>query len=265
MSGSSGRGIDTRRRRAVVLDALASSGEVRVPELAARLDVSEMTVRRDLEQLERDGLVVRVRGGAIPKVSGGYEPPREQRELQNPEVKARLAETAAALVSDGETAALDVGSTMLALARALRRGPRRLTVVTASIPIALELSGAADVRVLISGGLLRPGELSCVGGIAEDTFTHYNCDVAFVGVAGMDATRGLTEYNIDDARVKQRLVHAARRKVAVADSSKAGKAAFAKFADWEDVDVLVTDADPDHPACRAATKANVRVIRPEDD
>ncbi len=115
-------------------------------------------------------------------------------------------------------------------------------MVTASLPIAVELGNDPDIRVIVTGGQVRNGELSLTGGMAEDAFRALNCDLAFIGVAGICATPGLTEYNQDDARVKRAAIAAARRSVVLADSSKLGRVAFATVAPLSAIDVVVTDA-----------------------
>ncbi len=169
-----------------------------------------MTIRRDLEALEERGVARRVRGGAISTVSRSYEPPLAARSQEAREAKALIASAAAAFVEYGETAILDVGSTTLALARALRdRGG--LTILTPSVNAALELANEPTTRVILTGGIVRPGELSLVGDLAEEAFRRLNCDVLFLGVGGIDAVKGLTEYNLDDTRVKRAALGAAAR------------------------------------------------------
>jgi DeoR/GlpR family transcriptional regulator of sugar metabolism len=247
------------QRRQAVLRRLAAHGEAGFTELAEEFGVSEMTIRRDLESLEADGLARRVRGGAISVVSGSYEPPLSVRAATASGAKAAIGSAAAALVNEGDTVIIDVGTTTLELARALH-GRRGLTVVTASLPIAVELGNDPDVRVLVTGGEVRHGELSLAGGMAEDAFTGFNCDLAFIGVAGVCATPGLTEYNPGDARVKRAAIGAARRTIVLADSSKLGRVAFATVAPLSAVDVLVTDAVAEVPATAAIAAAGVQII-----
>jgi DeoR family transcriptional regulator of aga operon len=192
-------------------------------------------------------------------VSRSYEPPVEMRAAQEDAAKGRIARVAATLVADGETAIVDVGTTTAALARALRgRGP--LTVVTPSLPVALELAREPLIRVAVTGGIVRPGELSLVGALAERAFDDLNCDVAFVGVAGVDADRGLTEYNPDDARVKRAFLRSTQRTIVLADATKLGRIAFASVAPLSCVDVIVTDAAFDHPVLVAAAAAGIELV-----
>lgn len=242
-----------------MLHRLGARGEVTFADLADEFGVSEMTIRRDLESLEADGLARRVRGGAISVVSRSYEPPLTVRAATASAAKSAIGAAAAALINDGDTVVLDVGTTTLALARALH-GRRGLTVVTASLPIAIELGNDPDVRVLVTGGQVRAGELSLTGGMAEDAFGSLNCDLAFIGVAGVCATPGLTEYNPDDARVKRAALGAARRAVVLADSSKLGRVAFATIAPLSAIDALVTEAHGERAALGDIAAAGVQVI-----
>jgi DeoR/GlpR family transcriptional regulator of sugar metabolism len=242
-----------------VLRRLTARSEAGFTELAEEFGVSEMTIRRDLETLEADGLARRVRGGAISVVSRAYEPPLAVRAATASAAKAAIGAAAAALVNDGDTVIIDVGTTTLELARALH-GRRGLTVVTASLPIAVELGNDPDIRVLVTGGQVRAGELSLTGGMAEDAFGALNCDLAFIGVAGICPVPGLTEYNPDDARVKRAAIAAARRSVVLADSSKLGRVAFATVAPLSAVDAVVTDAPAAHRAARDLAAAGAEVI-----
>jgi DeoR/GlpR family transcriptional regulator of sugar metabolism len=246
-------------RRQAVLRRLTTRGEVGFADLAEEFGVSEMTIRRDLETLEAEGLARRVRGGAISVVSSSYEPPLAVRATTASDAKVAIGAAAAALVNDGDTVIVDVGTTTRELARALH-GLRGLTVVTASLPIAVELGADPDIRVVVTGGQVRHGELSLTGGMAEDAFTTMNCDLAFIGVAGICATPGLTEYNPDDARVKRVAIAAARRTIVVADSSKLGRIAFSTIAPLSAIDVLVTDAPANHPAVGEIAAAGVDIV-----
>lgn len=243
-----------------MLGWLTAHGEASFAQLADEFDVSEMTIRRDLETLEADGLARRVRGGAISVISRGYEPPFAVRATTSPGIKEAIGAAAASLVNDGDTIIIDVGTTTLALARALH-GKRGVTVVTPSLPVAVELGNDPDMRVVVTGGLVRGGELSLTGGMALDAFASMNCDLAFIGVAGLCPEPGLTEYNPDDARVKRAALAAARRAVVLADSSKLGRVAFSTVAPLSAIDTLVTDAIAEHPVARDIAASGVDIVQ----
>jgi DeoR/GlpR family transcriptional regulator of sugar metabolism len=247
------------QRREAVLRRLTADGEAAFAELAEEFGVSEMTIRRDLETLEADGLARRVRGGAISVVSRSYEPPFAVRATTAHDAKEAIGAAAADLVNDGDTVVIDVGTTTLALARRLH-GKRGLTVVTASLPVAMELGADPDIRVVVTGGQVRSGELSLTGGMAEDAFSTMNCDVAFIGIAGICASPGLSEYNPDDARVKRVAIDAVRRVIVLADTSKLGRVAFSTVAPLSAVDVLVTDAAAEHPCAAEIAAAGVTLV-----
>lgn len=239
---------------------LSERGEAGFGELAEEFGVSEMTIRRDLETLEAEGLARRVRGGAISVISRSYEPPFAVRATTEPGAKEAIGAAAAALVNDGDTIILDVGTTTLALARALH-GKRGVTAVTPSLPVAVELGADPDIRVVVTGGQVRAGELSLTGGMAEDAFGTMNCDLAFIGVAGVCPVPGLTEYNPDDARVKRAALSAARRAIVVADASKLGRVAFSTVAPLSAIDALVTDAAAEHPVVLEIAASGVDVVQ----
>jgi DeoR family transcriptional regulator of aga operon len=246
-------------RRQRTLELLADRGEVSVSELSREAGVSEMTIRRDLEALEREGLLRRVHGGAISSVSRGYEPPFALRAGRGGDAKARIGKLAATLVDEGETVIIDVGSTTLELARALGDSAR-LTVVTPSLRVAEVLGASGDVRVIVTGGIARHGELSLVGDLAERAFSELHCDTVFLGAGGVDARAGVTEFNLEDTRVKRAALTSARRCVVLADASKLGRVALASVCSLERVDVLVTDDSASRDALSPITDSGVEVL-----
>ncbi len=251
--------MTTRERRTEIQALVAQRGKVRISELAEHFEVSEMTIRRDLETLESAGLTRRVIGGAISTVSRSYEPPFASRVVEAQEAKRAIAEAASAYVEFGETAILDVGSTALELARVLRNRAG-LTVITANVRAAVELSSEPSMRVILCGGEVRPGELSLIGAGPERTFAELNCDVLFLGVGGVHPEKGFTEYSLDDARIKRAAIAASTRCVALADASKLERICLATVAPLTTADVLISDAPPDHPTLEAAREAGVEVV-----
>ena len=256
--------MSTDLRRRSILSILSRDGEALISDLAKSFRISEMTIRRDLEALELEGLARRIRGGAIPSINRSYEPPIALRAGEAQSAKERIGRAAADLLRDGETTIIDVGTTTLEMAKAIN-GRQALTVVTSSLQVAVELSKHAEIRTLVSGGLVRPGEMSLIGARAEDSYADLNCDSVFLGVAGISPTKGLTEYNLDDTRVKQRAIEAAQRCIVLADATKLGRVAFATVAAISQVDVLITDALPTNPIVRALEDADVEVIHVEPE
>ena len=254
--------MSAHTRRVAILSRLNSGGEATIIELAEEFGLSEMTIRRDLEALEFEGHARRVRGGAIPSVSRSYEPPISTRSAIESEAKQRIGLAAARLLGDGETAIIDVGTTTLEMARNI--DPRiAATLITSSLPIAIELSQKPQIRTIVTGGIVRRGEMSLIGARSETSFADLNCDTVFLGVAGVTTTKGLTEYNLDDTRVKQEAIKAASRVVVLADATKIGKIAFANVARIREVDVLITNASPNNKIIKQIKEEGVEVIHVE--
>ena len=233
-------------RRRQIVELVQLQGDVVVADLCVHFGVSDMTIRRDLRDLDREGLIRRVHGGAVSSLGRSYEPPYKIRTTRQAEIKKAIGKKAAELILDGDSIALDVGTTTLEIAYALP-GKRNLTIITASLPIANEivsnLSLNSDVRLILTGGIVRSGELSMVGHIAEQTYSNLHVDKAFIGVGGISLEDGLTEYNLEDALVKKPLIQNAHQRIVVADSSKIGRTTFTTVAPLSMVNTIVTDSD----------------------
>ena len=246
-------------RQQHILDLIEKRNSISVSELCQLLGVSDMTIRRDLRSLSKAGLLERVYGGALLRRGRSYEPPYITRMAENIEKKEIIGRRAAALVDDGDSIALDVGTTTLELAKSLRSASN-LTIITASVHIANILNEAPSLRLILTGGILRTQELSLIGHIAERTFKDFHVDKAFVGVGGLDLKDGLTEYNVEDMLVKRAMIENADQVIVVTDSSKLGKNCFATIAPLSVVDILVTDSDIPEKIREQLTKEGIQVI-----
>ena len=251
--------MDVRTRQLLILKALQTHGDVQVSSLATELTCSEMTIRRDLESLERLGGLRRVHGGAVSLNLSAEEAPFEIRALDNVEAKAKIAVAAVDLLIDGETVILDGGSTTLEVARAMRQ--RRLTVMPLALRPVLELDGCRDIKLLLPGGEVRAKELSLVGRLSEHAFSQLRFDTFIMGICGIDAVAGVTTQMLAEAEVKRAAANAARRVIAVADATKIGRVAFGHVCDISDVDILVTDASADESIVSELIAAGVDVRR----
>ena len=249
--------MNTKTRRADIAGRLQVEGEAAIVELAALYGTSEMTIRRDLELLESAGLARRTRGGAISVQSRSFEPPILQRAAHMAEDKRRIGVAAAALLSEN-----DVGTTIHEMAKAVR-DDLAITVITSSLLIATELSTRPSVRTIVTGGVVRIGEMSLVGPRAQASFDDLNCDTVFLGVAGISDVKGLSEYNLDDAYVKQTAINSGRRVVVLADASKIGQIAFVTVAPISVVDLLITTALPTNPTIHRLKDQGVEVMHIE--
>lgn len=245
-------------RRSQILQDLEDVGSVTVAHLAERFEVSPMTIRRDLLELERASLARRVHGGAVTGRGRSYEPPYLRRTMERTDVKERIGALAAGLIAEGDSVALDAGSTCLAVAQALQ-GRRNLTVITPGLRIADALIDEPEIRLVLAGGIVRPGEASLTGELARHAFSQLSVDRLILGVGGLDASFGISEYNWDDVLVKQAMMRSAKEVLVVADSRKFGQIAFARIAGLEAITTLVTDREPEGELLAALVAADVNI------
>lgn len=255
--------MTVKKRRAAVQERVLSLGEVGYASLAQEFAVSEMTIRRDIELLEDQGIVRRVTGGAIALSRKVEEPPFHTRAAEASAGKAGIALAVAEMLSEGETVVLDSGSTVLAVARAIRGRGLGLTVITPSLLVAIELADEPDTTIVLAGGELRSGDLSLVGPDTTDTFARYNADVFVMGVAGVDADRGLTDYHRGESAVKKAAMLASDRVIVAIDGSKLGRSTLVTIAPTTSADVIVTDAAEGEPAIADIRRLGVEVLTVE--
>jgi DeoR family transcriptional regulator of aga operon len=249
--------LNEERRRAI-LEILNREGRVLVLDLAKRFETSQVTIRKDLEELHAHGVIHRTHGGALPAREGALEDPtlREKEKLHRKE-KLRIAEAAARLVQEGQVVILDSGTTTTAIARALRHF-QNLTIVTNAVNIAAELSGTA-VEVILTGGTLRKNSFSLVGPIAEETLHRLNADLLFLGVDGFDVYYGLSTPNLLEAKVNRVMVEVAKRTVAACDSSKFGRRSLSLIAPPQALHEVITDRGAPKSDVKALKKAGIEV------
>ena len=254
---------DTRmlaqERRQRIFEDIESSGVASVRELAQRFEVSTITIMRDLQELEQEGLIRRVHGGAISVRGASYEPPFLARESQHSSEKQRIAARAVETIQDGDSLILDVGTTTLEIARALK-GKRNLTVLVTNLRAALELASQSAIQVIVVGGKLRASELSMVGHLAEETLRSFQVDKAFIGIGGITIEHGLTEFNFDEAGTKRVMLERARQRIVVADATKFGKVMLNTVASLTVVDTLITSKDVDDEMVARLRQMGVEVL-----
>jgi len=228
-----------------IVEMVLENGQVTIADICKMFDVSEMTARRDLNTLDRQGLLRRIHGGAITNLGRSYEPSFQTRAINNQDAKTKIGLKAAELIYDGDSIGLDVGTTTLEIVHGLV-GKRNLTIVTSCLQIANKvvdlLSINIDARLILAGGIVRPRELSMIGPIPERVYQELHVDKAFIGIGGISLEDGLTEYNIEDTQIKKILIQSAREKIVVADGSKFGVTTFASVAPLNSVDKIVTDS-----------------------
>jgi DeoR family transcriptional regulator, glycerol-3-phosphate regulon repressor len=228
-----------------------------VSELADRFEVSEETIRRDARQLELNGVIQKVHGG-LSATNNKIEAPYRIRLRENAEAKQRIAQTAAALVSEGMTLMLDSGTTCHWLARALAP-VRNLTIVTNSVEIAYEVLGNPGQRLLLAGGPINPDYHAAFSADAKAFCRRFAPDLTVLSMGAVDAERGFLDFDADEAAFKQTLLEQARSVVVLADHSKFTKSGFIQVATFADVQELVTDRDPPADVVRKAGEWSTRL------
>ena len=265
VSKSRGRAPAQARLKGI-LTHLNAGGTVSVSQLAARFGVSDMTIRRDLTELERDGLLERVHGGAVAATSepltvmDDSEPNFSVRARNFAEAKARIALAALPLIEGLGTVAIDVGSTTLAAARALaEHAPREASprVFTNSLRVA-NVMGRAHIRTWLPAGQLRPEEMSITGASAVASFSQYFFEAVLIGAAGLTA-EGAFDYSPEDSALKHVFLAQAQRRILLADQSKFRRISTVRVAGFDAFTDLVTDAEPPADLARALERAGTKV------
>jgi DeoR/GlpR family transcriptional regulator of sugar metabolism len=247
-----------------ILDLLETRDGVHVSELADEFSVSAVTVRHDLSELARQGLVARVRGGVRGLQRGQSELAFDVRlHLQSPETRA-IARAAAAMVGDGESVALDSSTTAYYLALELRR-KREFVVVTIGLLNAVALADSPGVNVLVTGGMFRLPAMSVVGDPAGDVLRGTRIDKGFLGARGISLDRGLLDLNPEEVQIKREMVAACERVVAIFDKTKWRRSALLAFVPPERVDAIVTDSGAPAELVQAWRERGVEVTTAEPD
>lgn len=228
-------------RRQYIVGLAQKHGRVLVEELSDSLGISRITIRKDLDHLQSQGLLQRTHGGALLPSNGAIsDPSLREKEGRHSQEKLRIATAAANLVQEGQCILLDSGTTTTAVAKALRRFSR-LTIITNAVNVASELRDT-DFEVLLTGGSLRKNSFSLVGPLAEDMLHEMYADILFLGVDGFDLEVGLTTPNVMESRVNRAMVKASSLVVAVCDSTKFNRRSLSKIVDATAIHHIITDS-----------------------
>ncbi len=222
-----------------IIDQLKKESTVRISELSESLGVTRQTVRRDLSELDKDGIIKKVHGGAVLNRTN-IEPPYSARDNTSVTEKQYIGEKAASFIEDGDAIFLDIGTTTLSMAKKLE-SKKDLTVITNSLLIAIELANNPEIKVIMCGGELRGKELSLSGPISNKSIQDIFIDKAFIGVGGLSLDAGFTDYHLDEAEFRRLMIKNAQKAFALADHSKIDIVAIYKTADLSEIDVLITD------------------------
>ena len=230
----------TLDRRASILENLGKNGIVQVNILSKSYKVSEVTIRNDLIHLEKKGLLIRTRGGAIKQQSVSHDFPLNEKAIYNLNEKQRIAKKAVEFINEGDTIILDSGTTTLEIAKNLASF-NNLTVITNAINIAGQLAQYKNLRVIMVGGTLRSKSLSLVGTTAEDSLKNFYCDKVFMGVDGIDTAYGISTPNIEEAHLNRVMINVSRELIVVTDYSKFLKRSLALICPISKINKIITD------------------------
>lgn len=230
-------------RRNDILSKLYTDGKVIVSELSKAYDVTEETIRRDLEKLEKEGLAQKTYGGAVRSESFNVDLPYTVRKQANVSGKRYIAERIGALINDGDYIMLDASSTALFLVKNILH-KKKITLITNSVEILLEVANKTDWNVLSTGGSLKKDGLSLVGVQAERMINEFHVDIAVCSCKGLDQQIGATDSNERDSQMKKAFLRAAKKKILAVDSSKFDRISFVEIAGLSEINMVVTDSEP---------------------
>ena len=254
-----GVGVYAAERQAQILHTARANGRVEVLSVAAAMDVTPETVRRDLTALERLGVLRRVHGGAMPVERFGFEPNVAMREHRLGAEKDRIAKAAIDELPEHGSIILDAGTTTIRIAHMLPTD-RSFTVVTHSLPVASTLAAFPNIALHFLGGAIRGVTLAAVGEWAMRNIADVRVDITFLGTNGITADRGLTTPDLTEAAIKRALAAASRRCVVVADHSKFGRTEFASVIGLDEVDSVITDSGLDTETAAEIEAAGPRMV-----
>jgi DeoR family transcriptional regulator, aga operon transcriptional repressor len=232
----------TVSRRAKILEELETKGQVSVTALSKMFDISEVTIRNDLSHLEKQNMLIRARGGAIKvKFYKGLNGNEDDSQKEYLKEKQQIAKKAINYIDEGDTIALDSGTTTTEIAKNLGHF-KQLTIITNALNIASILAEYEGVNIFMPGGSLRKKSLSLVGVLADENFEKFYCDKLFLGADGFDTSHGLSTPNSEEAHLNQIMIKFARKVIVVADSRKFKRRRFAFIGPISAVDMVITDS-----------------------
>jgi len=224
-----------------ILSRLKKEGKVSVVDLCRELDVSSVTIRKDLKLLEDKSLLFRTHGGGTSINPYTVDRPVNEKEKIHAEEKHRIGMVAAALIEPNDCVIIASGTSVLSLARCIKP-EGTVTVITAALNVATELNVHPGIEVLLLGGILRKSSSSATGIYAEKVLDDFSCSKLFLGVDGIDMEFDLSTTNVMEAQLNRKMIAASQKTIVLADSSKFGKRGFGRICGLEDVEQVITDA-----------------------
>ncbi len=246
-------------RHDFIIKQLASRDSITVNELSTLLSVSPVTIRKDLAELEQEGKLYRSHGCAKPINPFTNNRPVNEKENLFVEEKRKIGIKAASYITERDSIIIASGTTVHALARAIHP-ITRLSVVSASLPVSLTLSADPNIDIIQLGGWLRHSSKSTVGEFSENVLDSLSFSKLYLGVDGIDFDYGITTTDIREAQVNRKMMQAAQKTIVVADSSKFGRRGFAKIANLDDIDLIITDKNVSPATIHKLEEEGIEVI-----
>lgn len=248
----------TEERQEKIAEILKSKSSIKVNELSDAFNVSESTIRRDLQYMEEMGLLTRTHGGAVSVKKTNFEPTFKEKKDEKQDEKSIIGSIAASMIEDGDTIILDSGTTTFEIARHLTA--KNITVITNSIDIASELSTKDDINLIVAGGSFRLTTRAIVGHITESIFNNFRVDKAFIGANGISVEEGITTPNFTEAQTKKAMMNVANKVIVVADSSKFNQVSFSVICPIRAVTAIITSSDLDKAVIKEFEESGVEVV-----
>lgn len=246
-------------RKNEILARLTFDGKVIVSDLSRLYGVTEETIRRDLDKLEKEGFAKKIYGGAIKNENVNTELPYMVRKQTNVEKKKYIASIIGSMIKDGDYILLDASTTTLYTVKNISH-LQNITLITNSVEVLLEVPQNNNWRVFCTGGSFAPESLSFVGHQAEEIISSYNVNLAVMSCKGIDMVRGITDTRENNAQIKKMFMKSADKVILAADSSKFDKVSFVHFADVQDMSTVVTDTCPSEEWLRYFNARGTQVV-----
>lgn len=251
-------------RRQAILDWLREEKSATVKALSLKFYIGEATIRRDLEKLEKAGLINRTYGGAVLLEGQHAEVPLSVREVEHKQEKGLIAELAAKLVNSGEILILDSSSTTMRMIPFLRQYTE-LTIITNGAKTAVDIAEETNFNVYCTGGKMRENSLSYIGESANAFFERFNADTVFFSCRALSMNKGIADSNEQEAKLRRLMIESSRKSVLLCDHTKFDKTSFCKIGDLDDIDVLVTDERPPNEWLDFLDDRNVQLVYKQRD
>ncbi|QEK13068.1 DeoR/GlpR transcriptional regulator [Crassaminicella thermophila] len=249
------------KRKDRILQILEEDGSVKVSKLTKLFDVSIETIRRDLETLEKEGLLKRVYGGAVLKKNKVHQLNYVKREKEFADEKKEIAKIAIRYIEEGQSIALNNGTTNIEIARELKKNFKELTVITNSLMIASELADVDSFTIILTGGILNNKEYAFYGDLSENVLSDFIVDKAFISVGGVSLTRGITDYLPGEVQIEKKLIEISQEVIILADSSKIDSVSLIKVTDIHEANLVITDSKLDDKILNKYLKNGIEIVK----